>query len=137
MYSWNYPEGFSFKDWICATSKYSYFEDPPQEPGVYLIVWKQIITNPEDGLTINIHILYIGSSQNLSHRFQHHEIFSKLKKKYDPLDFLFTTTLNFIEEEKKLIHKYHPKYNFHHNNNLPTNLPRQKVKQINRQHPKL
>ncbi len=101
MDNWIVPEGFVFSEWTAATINYSTWEDPPDKPGVYVILFKDI--NYESDTHCTVHILYVGSSKSLSKRYKSHNLLGALNKKYGRVEFYFKVTKSFISKEKSLI----------------------------------
>lgn len=96
-------------DWLTPNC-YSNAVDPPKRSGVYLIV-------KHDGLfthgKLNMEIIYIGSSKNLSSRLMSHEVY-KIARALLPeahINYYFRETEDFKAYEKELIQKINPAIN--------------------------
>ncbi|HBA85221.1 MAG TPA: hypothetical protein DCZ95_14120 [Verrucomicrobia bacterium] len=82
---------------------------PPEAPGVYFLVGTRIT----DGVITKVSITYIGSSSNLSKRYNNHEVIKKISEFFYHVGFWFYQCDDFISLERSLIRMIRPEFNSH------------------------
>lgn len=105
--------------WASKAAPFGRCGSIPGSPGVYMIVEVRVVSR--ELKKVKYKILYIGSSKNLLHRYEHHSLWPALRDSYMGNYCNFTSTAivcfyhketeTYREEEMRLIRKFHPKYN--------------------------
>lgn len=93
------------RTWKTPNTYTNQYDQFPEKPGVYAIVWLDIINTPQES-----ELLYIGSAQNIKRRIRGHEVIkiagALVKEKY--IITYFKEAENYKEMELKLIKSLKP-----------------------------
>jgi len=92
---------------------YCNFTPLSEKSGVYLLVNRLIDTHEYKLMYV---VLYIGSAKNIKNRVRGHNLMRTLRNLHGDVVPYFKEYVDYIEQEKKLIKEFNPKYNKQYTN---------------------
>lgn len=99
--------GLNFQDFKTPNAYGNNYEQPPDKPGIYLIVG---FDGGPDGNQI---VAYVGSSHNLAKRYKNHAVLREVQSKMYYATFFFKECGDGYEAEKELVRRIRPTFNSH------------------------